>query len=203
MPPSFSFLKGGSKKIPLRRSPPVHLTKRYPFVFKGWRLYPASIKALSVALSEQRLSNYRADNMQILKEYFENVWKLSSAKVKKKSQAVLKGEGVSRTLSQELSCNYHRGKTYMGRTWWKCLGPRGSCGRRKQVHIKIIPSLSFHLRAEQWGGWSSGKGHRGHMFFICIDRKHTENMVNHDMHMIQGNIITRLYKTMQHCAVIL
>lgn len=50
---------------------PMCLTKRYPFVFKGWRLYPACIKVLSVALSEERLSHYCANDMQLLKEHFE------------------------------------------------------------------------------------------------------------------------------------
>lgn len=45
--------------------------KRYPFVFKGRRLYPAHIKVLSVALSEKRLSHYCANDMQLLKEHFE------------------------------------------------------------------------------------------------------------------------------------
>lgn len=43
----------------------------HTFVFKAWRLYPACIKVLSVALTEERLSHYCANDMQLLKEHFE------------------------------------------------------------------------------------------------------------------------------------
>lgn len=56
--------------MPLWRFP-MCLTKRYPFKFKGWRFYRACIKVLSVALSEEKLSHYCANDMQLLKEHFE------------------------------------------------------------------------------------------------------------------------------------